>query len=828
MALAHRSGGWCYWPGCMEKVLKDEAGEPFLIAEIAHIHGAYPGSARYTAEMIDDQRRSFSNLMLFCGLHHSMVDQDERGYPAEKLRRWKAEREAEASLGAVDVAGFVAMYRSQVCVLHGYLELPNFERSDRLPAADLYVLTQRIREVPGPGRPLPPEAAAQLTVADLPRLAGRAVLLGDPGGGKTTAARMLMHSCASDPAARTPFLVELGAYAAAAAPGCSIVEYVESDLRATYGCRPPDGLVDRLLRAGAALVIFDGLDELLDGAGRRGISRRIELFCQAYPRAPVLITSRVIGYNRARLNGDVFTCYRLAEFTRPEAEEYVRRRFADPATAAAFLDKSAGASDLRSNPLFLSLMCSLYQDERALPASRAGLYERCADLLLRTWDKERGIGRKLPAGVEVRALIRHLAWRMLRERLPVIRENPLLAAVTEFLQARGFGCAEEAQDAAEEFIEFCRERTWVLSPAVTAKGERGYGFTHRTFLEYYAAAYIATDLTATPEELAEFLARRVADDEWTGIDLLAVAVMECKADGTAERVCEALLEQDRAATDRGGRLAFLACLPTSTSLSSVTAQKLIREALPHRIRYEPDRETQHPLSYMMALWAGQKELISSEISSYVGMAVASGSFEAAEALHLLLDIAVHDLGFWSEWAAGQASRYTAEITAASVQSGELRTLALHAGLLTLEQAIEMPGGLNALMQSFPQLLHSSPVFPYPADHYLMAVTASAVHAEAFATIGRYVTSHPELPLARAGDFDDFCLSDIASEQLLRELGAELSEIAGLGLAAVHAICSELFSWPETGQRPRAELPMPSQYRSIFRDWADGTVDLTEA
>ena len=46
---------------------------------------------------------------------------------------------------------------------------------------------------------------------------------------------------------------------------------------------------------------------------------------------------------------------------------------------------------------------------------------------------------------------------------------------------------------------------WVFSDAgTTAAGERLYAFTHRTFLEYFAAAQLAYD-SDTPEQLASNL-----------------------------------------------------------------------------------------------------------------------------------------------------------------------------------------------------------------------------------------------------------------------------------------------------------------------------------
>ena len=98
MSLAHLSGGLCYWPGCPEPVLRDVGGQMHRIVEIAHIRGAYPGGARYSRRMTDDQRRDLPNLMLFCDPHHNVVDakDNEKIYTAEVL----LEVEGSARVGA--------------------------------------------------------------------------------------------------------------------------------------------------------------------------------------------------------------------------------------------------------------------------------------------------------------------------------------------------------------------------------------------------------------------------------------------------------------------------------------------------------------------------------------------------------------------------------------------------------------------------------------------------------------------------------------------------------------------------------------------------------
>ena len=148
------------------------------------------------------------------------------------------------------------------------------------------------------------------------------------------------------------------------------------------------------------MVIFDGLGELLDTSRRADVTTRVERFCAEYPQAPVLVTSRAVGYDQARLEDRQFTCYHLEGFKDEQVTDYARKWFAqDPEAGAdeadAFLAESESVPDLRSNPLLLSLICILYRGEGPLPRDRAGVYAKCADLLLHKWDERRRIRRDL-------------------------------------------------------------------------------------------------------------------------------------------------------------------------------------------------------------------------------------------------------------------------------------------------------------------------------------------------------------------------------------------------------------------------------------------------
>ena len=393
--------------------------------------------------------------------------------------------------------------------------------------------------------------SADQSSLDVYGLAGRldrSVLLGDPGGGKTTAANVLMHYFASQQDGRVPFFVTLRDYAANDPPERSVVGHIEHILETFYQCPAPPGMVHLLLLTGRAVVIFDGLDELLDTSRRADVTARVERFCAEYPLAPVLVTSRVVGYDQARLDDQLFTCYRLGGFNDNAVFEYARKWFAQDAEAVpgdtrAFISESASVPDLRSNPLMLALLCILYRGAGSLPRNRAGVYEQCATMLYRRWDTRRRIHQDLRASDLIEPTLRHLAWWLFTRdhAQPAVTERELTTATAGFLYGRGFESADDARAAAVEFVEFCRGRMWVFSDAgTTASGERLYAFTHRTFLEYFAAAQLAYD-SDTPEQLADTLVTRVAREQWWVVAELAIQVKDRTSNGGAARVYASLL-----------------------------------------------------------------------------------------------------------------------------------------------------------------------------------------------------------------------------------------------------------------------------------------------
>lgn len=90
--LYARSGNQCSFPGCNVQLF--ENGNQ---SEICHISGLNPQSARYDKNMTDEERNSYSNLILLCPTHHKIVDSNSDRFSIEALKLMKSEHEESVS-----------------------------------------------------------------------------------------------------------------------------------------------------------------------------------------------------------------------------------------------------------------------------------------------------------------------------------------------------------------------------------------------------------------------------------------------------------------------------------------------------------------------------------------------------------------------------------------------------------------------------------------------------------------------------------------------------------------------------------------------------------
>lgn len=464
----------------------------------------------------------------------------------------------------------IAKYRESLQCSYGHLKLYAIDSTDRIDAIKLWnmFIEQTVRQALPPmryelpldlkrqlqeqgqlGPDLSPEALenyrqeyfqqpsrkALEAVAD----SQRAVILGDPGAGKSTLLQYLALDWVEGKTELLPLLIELREYAIA--PTHNFLEFLHCGRGVNWQFDRQQ--LDRHLQEHPTLVMFDGLDEVFDRATQSTVIDDIIRFAQQYPKAQILITSRIIGYNPDRLQHAQFRHFTIQPLDTDEMHEFIDRWYelsmgSEPdkerlkqrlKDAIAY---SKAIQNLADNPLLLTMMAILNRRQE-LPRDRADLYDQASRVLLYHWDVDHkrlqlpmdAIGRR-----EKQEMLRLIAYEMqagdegLKGNL--IRSDRLTLIVTDYLRDQGFS---EPREKASRLIQQLRERNFILC----YRGADTYGFVHRTFLEYFCAVEIVNRFekqrTLTFEQLRDQVFwKHWQDEAWQEVLKLVSGMLDTR------------------------------------------------------------------------------------------------------------------------------------------------------------------------------------------------------------------------------------------------------------------------------------------------------------
>jgi hypothetical protein len=256
------------------------------------------------------------------------------------------------------------------------------------------------------------------------------VVLGDPGGGKTTILRWL---------ATTYLLRHKGDHAAEQIPD---VETLPSkgwipvlircrDIGAADLCRsfsdvlfmhlsktelrPEDAkvmhavILDRIGK-GEVLLLVDGLDEITDQEARVKFCKELECAAARYPEAPILVTSRIVGYRdmpyrmRSGFAHGVISDLQLedkdqfarrwVEVTESHQTSAAKNKHVQELIAA--LHSNDRIERMTGNPMLLTTLALVRRTLGKLPTDRTELYNEAVEVLLRWNESYQAIKKRRP------------------------------------------------------------------------------------------------------------------------------------------------------------------------------------------------------------------------------------------------------------------------------------------------------------------------------------------------------------------------------------------------------------------------------------------------
>lgn len=412
-------------------------------------------------------------------------------------------------------------YRAYVSNLYGKLTFAGVAQTPSgllLPLSDVYI-TPTLREV----NTAKNAKVLDLNIEQVVSQFTRTVIVGVAGSGKTT----LLKHLACVTAERSQFqeldllpllvpiisLVGEDSHSSFYERLCQfIAERTESRF---------EGVIREAIGSSKAIVLLDGLDEIVNSDYIERVLFDLEVFCQQHPNTRVILTTRPKGWRQ--ITG-FFHCE-----IQPFSEEQISR-FAKQWSAALGEDLQVSQNsdelvrslvqhpdvlELAKNPLFLTLLAFLHRQGYRLPTRRVELYDAIAKMMIESWDRARSLSHTFARQFrqeEVEHFLSQLALNMIIHSQRTISRDEVMSVV-----ANDPTVAEPVR--ALEMLEALTTRIGLLLEV----GDRRYSFIHVAFQEFFAAKAIAS---MEDHDATKFITEHFYNAEYEEVVRLALSWME--------------------------------------------------------------------------------------------------------------------------------------------------------------------------------------------------------------------------------------------------------------------------------------------------------------
>jgi len=327
------------------------------------------------------------------------------------------------------------------------------------------------------------------------------VVLGEPGAGKSLLVKDIILRVINDNLSSVklrkmknniPFRIELRKYNEVRERK-SVIEYFSDVFKVEFQINISTEILTYIFSKKETIVFFDGFDEIFDKKHKEIIKGLIDAFSTKYQKCKCIVTSRFIGYHEVRFNNKLYDEFSIQHFNSNQIEELVTKFYKTQYKAIERQKKHTKDSieqieknvdnDLKQNPLILTLILILINNNIAIPDSKLEIYESCTKTLVDTIDaKEKELKFEMPVKNK-RAVLDFLGYwqyEQTTKNQPVEYEKAIQALSDYLLHKKEVSDYTEAESKAEKFLEYAEKRSIYFEN----------NFTHKTFLEYFTADYL--------------------------------------------------------------------------------------------------------------------------------------------------------------------------------------------------------------------------------------------------------------------------------------------------------------------------------------------------
>lgn len=344
-----------------------------------------------------------------------------------------------------------------------------------------------------------------LSYSDLFNFTNQIVVIGNPGSGKSVLIKSvicdIIEGNNKNFTLTFPLRIELRKYLSYKKSNFgNLINYIVVLLKSEYGITNiTETVVDCIFKEQQSYIFFDGLDEIFKIEDKIDIKNNIENFHNTYPKVKSLTTSRIIGYDEAKLKEDTFCELMILSFNDEQIQEYIEKWYEKEEENIEIRDREIEGflskmheidRELVSNPLLLSLIVILYRNILKLPESKLEIYQSCTKTLVDKWDASKDLVIDLEQDVyrnkeKILADLAHWQYEQLSGDSVVISydkaKNTVIRSLNEKLNLSD---EFDLNKLAENFMEYAQKRSIYFDN----------NFTHKTFLEYYTAYWIYSNV----------------------------------------------------------------------------------------------------------------------------------------------------------------------------------------------------------------------------------------------------------------------------------------------------------------------------------------------